>query len=123
LRAAGLRGQTLTTRDLLETLFEAWQAHDALRSAACFAPDAVYCEAGGVEVVGRNAISAHFAHFFREGPPWRFEVDEVFGEGDRVAVAYRFGLKGAGDAWIDRSGCAIVALEGGLVARWREYHG
>ena len=113
----------MAARDLLETLFEAWQGHDALRSAACFAADAVYCEAGGAEVVGREAIQAHFAHFFREGPPWRFEVDEVFGEGERVAVAYRFGLKSTGDSWNERTGCAIVTLKGGLVRRWREYHG
>jgi uncharacterized protein (TIGR02246 family) len=113
----------MAARDLLETLFEAWQAHDALQASACFAHDAVYCEAGGTEVMGRAAITDHFARFFREGPPWRFEVDEVFGEGDRVAVAYRFGVKGAAETWSDRAGCAIVGLEGGLVRRWREYHG
>jgi len=111
------------SRDLLETLFEAWQAHDALRSAACFATDAVYAEAGGAEVVGRTAIAEHFARFFREGPPWRFEVEEVIGEGERIAVAYRFSVKEVGGPWRDRMGCATVAMAGGLILRWREYHG
>jgi uncharacterized protein (TIGR02246 family) len=113
----------MATRDLLATLFEAWETHDALRSAACFAPEGVYREAGGQDIVGRDAITAKFAHFFREGPPWRFTVEDVIVEGDRAAVAYRFEVKGDGPGWRERAGCAVVRFEGGLVAVWHEYHG
>ncbi len=109
--------------DLLETLFEAWNAHDALRSAACFTENGIYCEAGGRELVGREAIVAHFAGFFRSGPPWRFDVDDVVLDGERAAVVYRFAVKGDGPDWSERAGCAVVRFEGGLVALWREYHG
>ncbi len=112
----------MSTRDLLETLFEAWNSHDALRSAACFAERGVYREAGGREVVGREAIVAHFAGFFRSGPPWRFDVDDIVLDGERGAVVYRFAVKGAGPDWNERAGCAVVCFEGGLIASWREYH-
>jgi len=113
----------VTTRDILETLFEAWNAHDALRAAACFDPAAIYREAGGREVVGRGAIVEHFAAFFRSGPPWRFDVDDVLLDGDRAAVVFRFAIKGDAANWSERAGCAVVRFEGGLIGLWHEYHG
>ena len=113
----------MSSRDLLETLFEAWNAHDAIRAAACFDSAATYREAGGREVVGRSAIVEHFAVFFRAGPPWRFEVDDVILDGDRAAVVFRFAVKGDAVNWSERAGCAVVRFEGGLVGLWHEYHG
>lgn len=113
----------MSARDLLATLFEAWNAHDAVRAAACFAEDGIYREADGREVAGRAEIGGHFARFFRTGPPWRFDVDEVVCEGERAAVAYRFGVKGQGGDWSERGGCAMVRLRGGLVQLWHEYRG
>lgn len=110
-------------RDLLSTLFEAWNAHDALRASACFAPGAIYREAGGREVAGRDAIAEHFGAFFRSGPPWRFEVDDVLIEGDRGAVVFRFAIKGDALDWSERAGCAVVRFDGGLIDLWHEYHG
>jgi predicted SnoaL-like aldol condensation-catalyzing enzyme len=113
----------MAIRGILETLFEAWSAHDALRAAACFAPGASYREAEGREVHGREALTEHFARFFREGPPWRFDVDEVIVEGERAAVAYRFSIGGEAEKWRERAGCALVQFQDGLVQSWREYHG
>lgn len=110
-------------RDLLTSLFEAWNAHDALRAAACFAPAAIYREAGGREVAGREEIAGHFAAFFRSGPPWRFEVDDVLVEGDRAAVVFRFAVKGDASDWSERAGCAVVRFDGGLINLWHEFHG
>lgn len=113
----------MAVRDILGTLFESWESHDALRAAACFSPEGVYREADGREIVGRSAIQEHFARFFREGPPWRFDVGEPIVEGDRAAVTFTFAVKGEGAAWRERVGCAIVSFEQGLVGLWREYHG
>lgn len=113
----------MNRRELLDTLFEAWDAHDAVRSAACFAEDAVYRESDGNAIVGREAILAHFARFFRNGPPWRFEVDDVLLDGDRAAVTFRFAVKGAGPGWSERGGCAVVRFDGGSVRLWHEYRG
>lgn len=110
-------------REILDTLFEAWMSHDALRSAACFAPEGVYREAEGREVRGREQIAAHFAQFFRSGPPWTFAVEETIFEGERAAVTFSFSVKGDGPQWRERAGCALVKFNGGLIELWREYHG
>ena len=52
--------------------------------------DATYHEAGREPIAGREALAAYFTRFFRDGPPWRFEVDEILVDGERAAVAYRF---------------------------------
>jgi limonene-1,2-epoxide hydrolase len=112
----------VTVRELIEELVGAWQANDAHRSAAFFAPDAVYHESGREPIVGRDAIFAHFAHFFRDGPAWRFDIDEVIVDGERAAVGYRFGVNRDG-TWNTRCGCALVRCQDSLIAQWREYRG
>lgn len=112
----------MTVRALVEELIAAWQAGDAYRASAFFAPDGVYQESGRLPVRGREAIFEHFARFFRDGPAWRIDVDEIIAEDERAAVAYRFST-GAGGRWQSAEGCALVRREGGLVALWREYHG
>jgi limonene-1,2-epoxide hydrolase len=110
----------VTLRELIEELVGAWQSGDAHRAAAFFASDAVYHESGEEPLVGRDAIFAHFARFFRDGPAWRFEIEEIIVEGERAAVGYRFGVNRDG-VWSTSSGCARVRREGSLIAQWREY--
>ncbi len=112
----------MTVRDLIDELVGAWQSGDAHRAAAFFAPDGVYHEAGREPIAGREAIFAHFARFFRDGPAWRFDIDELIVEGERAAVRYRFAVN-TGGTWRSRDGCAIVHRADGLVALWREYQG
>jgi ketosteroid isomerase-like protein len=107
----------------LEPLFAAWRANDAAGAAAHFTLDAVYHEAKRGPVRGRAAIEAKWARFFAAVPVWRIEVDDIFGVGDKVAIAYRFGIKKAADEWDDRPGCALIRLRDGAVAEWREYEG
>jgi limonene-1,2-epoxide hydrolase len=113
--------QIVHFRELLEELARAWEANDAHRAAAFFAPDGTYHESGAEPIVGREAIYAHFARFFRDGPAWRFDIDEILVDGERAAVAYRFHINRAG-TWELREGCAIVHATDGLIVRWREYH-
>jgi limonene-1,2-epoxide hydrolase len=112
----------VTLRELIEELVGAWQSGDAHRAAAFFAPDGVYHESGAEPLVGRDAIFAHFVRFFRDGPAWNFEIEEIIVEGALAAVAYRFGVNRAG-AWNSQSGCALVRCEDSLIAQWREYRG
>lgn len=113
----------MTLDDVVQGLLDAWRTGDAHRSAAYFAPEGVYHEAGHQPIVGREAIYDHFVRFFRDGPRWRLHVDEVIGREDRGAVCYTFAVEGAGNAWLERAGCAVVTLQGGLVGLWREYQG
>jgi uncharacterized protein (TIGR02246 family) len=110
-------------RDVLRGVFAAWRDGDALRSAAYFAGDGVYREANREPIVGRDAIVAHFTRFFRDGPPFRFHVDETIVEGDRAAVRYRFEIATSGGAWVEKPGCALVAFSNGTIVEWREYGG
>ena len=112
----------MTLRETIEELVGAWQANDAHRAAAFFALDGVYHESGGEPIVGREAIFAHFARFFRDGPAWRFEIDEVIVEEERAAVCYRFGVNRNG-TWSMSGGCAMVHGENSLIKQWREYRG
>jgi len=110
-------------RELLESLFAAWRSGDALRSAAHFGPDAIYREARREPIEGRDAIVAHFTRFFRDGPQWRFEADEIIVEGERAAIRYRFAVTGPQGDWLEKPGCAFVTFRDGTVAEWREYEG
>jgi uncharacterized protein (TIGR02246 family) len=112
----------VTIRTLIEELIAAWQASDAHRASAFFAGNGIYHESGRAPVEGRDAILEHFTRFFRDGPAWKIDAEDIIAQGDRAAVAYRFSVK-VGGTWIAREGCALVRSEGGLVAVWREYHG
>jgi len=112
----------MTLRELIEEVVGAWQVSDAHRAAAFFAIEGVYHESGRQPITGREAIYAHFARFFRDGPAWRFWIDEMIVDGERAAVAYRFEVNTDG-TWRATEGCALVRCEDGLIAHWREYHG
>jgi uncharacterized protein (TIGR02246 family) len=113
----------MTPRETLAGLFAAWDAGDAVRAAAHFAPDATYREAKHDPIVGREAILAHFTRFFRDGPRWRFVPEETTVEGERAAVAYRFEIFSDIGGWSSRRGCALVHFSAGALTAWREYEG
>lgn len=113
----------MTIRATIEELVAAWKTNDAYRASAFFAPEAVYHEAGRDTIAGRDAILEHFSRFFRDGPPWKFDVEAVIAEGDSAAVAYRFAVKRPNGDWQERAGCALVRREDGLIVHWREYNG
>lgn len=110
--------------EALDGLIDAWRSGDALRAAAHFSDDGEYGEAGRTPLVGRDAIVDHFTRFFRDGPRWRFEVDDTIAAGLRACVVYRFAVEGTGGVWRERAGCAVVRFDpNGAIAAWREYEG
>jgi uncharacterized protein (TIGR02246 family) len=113
----------MTHRETLERLFSAWSDEDALRSGAHFAVDAVYREAGRAPLEGRDAILTHFTRFFRDGPRFEFDAQEIIVEDDRAAVRYRFATVSRDGARVEREGCALVAFRDGTISEWREYEG
>ena len=123
-RTAPSRNMNDLYLEALRGVIAAWQQGDALRAAAYFAPEASYAEAGQVALVGRDALVAHFTRFFRDGPRWRFDVDDVILEGVRACVVYRFAITGVRGTWNEREGCAIVRFaQNGAILTWREYGG
>lgn len=113
----------MKVEQLLDAVVQAWRSGDAHRASAFFASDGVYHEAFGTPIAGREAIFQHFSRFFRDGPLWTFEIDDLLVEANRAAVRYRFALKDADGSWKERAGCALVGLEDGLIKIWREYQG
>lgn len=113
----------MATRQLIDELMAAWRANDAQRAAAFFAPDGRYHESGRQPVIGREDVARHFTRFFRDGPMWCFDVDDVVVDGERAAITFRFAVKGEGQPWRERAGCAFVRIAGGLIDEWREYYG
>jgi len=113
----------MTNQEMLDGLIGAWKTGDAHRAGAFFTEDAVYQEAKHDPIVGREALVAHFVRFFRDGPLWRFEPEDLIVPDERAALSYRYAIKGEGESWRERAGCAMIHVNGGLVARWREYEG
>jgi len=112
----------VTAREALESLFAAWRDGDAHRASAHFAGDAVYREARHDALHGREAIFQHFVTFFRDGPAFRFEADDLIVEGERAAVLYRFRVETRGE-WTEKTGAAIVRFDRGAITEWREFDG
>jgi len=109
--------------EVLDSLFIAWRNGDALRAGAHFALDARYQEARREPIVGRDAIVQHFTAFFRDGPAWRFHLEEILTDTNRAAVRYRFEIAEADGSWRTRTGCAFATLRDGTLTEWREYEG
>jgi limonene-1,2-epoxide hydrolase len=110
----------MTVADL-ETMIDLWRAGDEDGSAAYFATDGIFHEAKKEPIVGRDAIAANWKPFFHGGPEWRMNVHELFGEGNRFAVAYTWEIKLKDGTWAGSPGCAIVRVSNGKIAEWREY--
>lgn len=108
---------------LLEDLFTAWRALDARRAAALFTADGTYAEAGKPPLVGRDAMIAHWEPFFALGAFWRLDIAEVFGDGTRFAVRYRWSEDRPDGTNHHHDGCALVHTRSGAVADYREYAG
>jgi ketosteroid isomerase-like protein len=109
----------------LEPLLEAFARGALDEAVGCFSEDAVYREPRKPAVHGRAAIAEHFADYAASARSWRFLLDEVFHQGPRVCVSYRFATReGDQGPWSERAGCAIVRVDGrGQIALWREYEG
>jgi predicted ester cyclase len=65
----------------------------------------------------------HFTTFFRDGPRFEFDVDELLVEGERAAVRYRFAIFDTHGRRVERGGCAFVGFANGAIVEWREYEG
>ena len=111
--------------EALAAVLEIFGRGEVNGAAAWFAEDATYREARKPPLRGRDAIAAQFERFGATGAPFRFEVDDVIGNGDRACVVYRFAVPGGeGEPWRERAGCATVQFdEHGRIAAWREYEG
>ena len=66
--------------------FDALTRHDLDAIAAAWAPDGVCHIAGQPDAHGPDGVRAWWAEFFGSSPDLRFDVEDIVGEGDQVAV-------------------------------------
>ena len=112
---------TEARQKLLETLFDAFNRHDADSVMACFTPDVVFDAAAGPEAVGRRiegqeAVRAAFVGVWTAMPDvsWTVRRHAVFG--DRVVSEWLFAGTGAGGGRVEVEGVDLFTFEGDRIA-------
>ncbi|HEX9821647.1 MAG TPA: nuclear transport factor 2 family protein [Methylomirabilota bacterium] len=106
---------------------EAFNRQDVGALVACFTPGATYTDTFFGAHTGSADLRTMFERMFREGRDYSWVMDAVVESGDTAAAEWTFGYV-VTDA-IPRSagrrvrfrGMSLFELEGGRVARYREY--
>jgi steroid delta-isomerase-like uncharacterized protein len=106
---------------------QAFNRQDAAALVACFTPGATYTDTFFGPHTGSAALRAMFERMFREGRDYRWTMDVVVEGGDTAAAEWTFGYvvseaiaRSAGRR-VGFRGMSVFELEGGRVARYREY--
>lgn len=98
---------------------------DAL--VACFAPAGTYRDTFFGEHAGTDGLRAMFARMFHEGRDYKWSMDAIVEGAERAAAEWTFSyvVTDAVPRSTGRSvrfrGMSIFELEGGRIARYREY--
>jgi steroid delta-isomerase-like uncharacterized protein len=106
---------------------KAFNRQDVEALVACFTPDGSYVDTFFGAHTGTAALRQMFERMFREGREYTWVMDVVVESRDTAAAEWTFGYV-VSDA-IPRSagrrvrfrGMSVFELEGGRVARYREY--
>jgi len=106
---------------------KAFNRQDVEALVACFTPTGSYVDTFFGAHSGSAALRAMFERMFHEGRDYSWVMDVVVEDGNRAAAEWTFGYV-VSDA-IPRSagrkvrfrGMSVFELEGGRVARYREY--
>jgi steroid delta-isomerase-like uncharacterized protein len=87
------RNQGMANRQKLDEAVAAFNAHDAGRFAACYAPDAIVYDPQYPEPLrGRGAIEQDMADFYRAFPDVTNRLETTLEDGEMVAA--RFSISG-----------------------------
>jgi hypothetical protein len=103
---------------LMADLATAWNAGDAGRAAALFTDEAVYLDPARRKFYRGRAVLRDLFDRTSKRAPMRIAWRHVFFDEPTQTGAAEFTFEWSGNAY---TGVAIVALEEGLVSRWREY--
>jgi steroid delta-isomerase-like uncharacterized protein len=105
----------------------AFNRQDVDALTACFTDAGTYVDNFYGPHAGRAALRAMFERMFREGTGYRWSMDVVVGDAARAAAEWTFAYtvtdavpRSAGRS-IEFRGMSLFELEGGKIARYREY--
>ena len=79
-----------TAKDVVERLYKAINAHDLEAAARESAPDSVLTAPGDMTVKGPQAIKEYNQNWITAFPDAKIETQDIFAEGDKVAVKAQF---------------------------------
>ncbi|EKM98493.1 MULTISPECIES: nuclear transport factor 2 family protein [unclassified Acidocella] len=105
---------------LLETLFAAFNAHDAEAVMACFAPGIVFDAAAGPEAVGKRitgleAVRAAFVGTWTSMPDVQWQVRRHAVFADRAVTEWLFTATAPAGGRIEVEGVDLFGFEGDLI--------
>ena len=103
---------------LMTTLADAWASQATDTAVACFTPDAVYMQPPNIQFyTGHDQLRAYFGAL--EPDTYLTYQHLWFNEAEQTGcVEFSFGVHGRPKA---DHGIAVLQLDGGLIAHWREY--
>jgi len=106
---------------LLDQLFEAFNAHDAATVVALMTEDCIFETAAGPQVfgvrhVGRDAVKAAFEAVWAGLPDVSWNVTGHFVAGNRAVSEWIFRATRADGARIEVEGCDLFTLRDGRIA-------
>jgi steroid delta-isomerase-like uncharacterized protein len=106
---------------------KAFNRQDVEALVACFTPTGSYVDTFFGAHSGSPALRAMFERMFHEGRDYSWVMDVVVEDGNRAAAEWTFGYvvtdavpRSAGRK-VGFRGMSVFELEGGRVARYREY--
>jgi steroid delta-isomerase-like uncharacterized protein len=106
---------------------KAFNRQDVEGLVACFTPDGRYVDTFFGAHTASAALRAMFERMFREGRDYRWVMDVVVESGATAAAEWTFGyvvteaVPRSGGRRVGFRGMSVFELEGGRVARYREY--
>lgn len=120
----------LTEAEILESLFQAYDAHDLERVGALYAADATHVDiAAGRPKQGRAGIVAGLASFFTGFPDARWAVSASATSGGRAFGQYVLSGTLQTDLWsfdaggqrLELGGVLVLHCTNGLISRSEDY--
>ncbi len=113
--------QLADTTKLLNSLFEAFNAHDAAKVVSLMTDDCVFeaaagPDAHGARYIGKTAVRAAFENVWASMPDVQWDVQNQFHAGDRAVSEWIFKATRGDGSRIEVQGCDLFTIRDGKVA-------
>lgn len=114
-------------KTVITAFIEAINAHDVDALARLMTDDHLFVDSLGSRVVGADAMTAGWRHYFAMFPDYRIDLDEILTEGSDAMLRgsahgtlYQNGAPVPDGAWTVAAAWRVVVL-GGKISLWQVY--